>query len=220
MSHSVRTDVSRKVGTVTAMGSPVPLRERKRTQTRSRIVEAAVALFTERGFEATTADDIAAAAECSRSTLFRYFGTKEDILFGDVLTRIATLRDELATRHPCTDPWTVAKQVGMASLVDFFSEPSQLPRACIDLWFSHPTPLCRYLEITHQWEQLLAEFFAAERGTEPAVDLHSQLLASTMVGAVRAVMRAYSIPGADLHAAIDEAFGLLERGFGGRPAPA
>lgn len=219
MSHSVRTGPPGRTGTVTAMGRPVPLKERKRAQTRSRIVEAAVALFTERGFEATTADDIAAAADCSRSTLFRYFGTKEDILFGDVLIQLATLRDELATRHPCADPWTVAKQVGLVSLVDYLSEPSALPRACINLWFSHPTPLCRYLEITHQWEELLAEFFAAERGTEPAADLHSQLLASTMVGSVRAVLRAYSRPGTDLHAAIDEAFALLERGFGDRPAP-
>jgi hypothetical protein len=102
--------------------------------------------------------------------------------------------------------------VGIEEFVGFLSGESALPRACINLWFSHPTPLCRYLEISHLWEQVLAEFFAAERGVSPESDLTSQLYASIMVGTVRAVMRAYARPDTDLHAAIREAFALLESG--------
>lgn len=195
-----------------AVTTGLSLKERKRRQTEARIVDAAVALFSEHGFEETTADEIAEAADCSRSTLFRYFGTKEDILFGDVHARLAALRTALADRHPCDDPWTVAKVVGIEEFVGFLSGESALPRACINLWFSHPTPLCRYLEISHLWEQVLAEFFAAERGVSPESDLTSQLYASTMVGTVRAVMRAYARPDTDLQAAIREAFELLESG--------
>lgn len=57
------------------------LRERKRIQTRERLTEAAMALFLERGFEATTLDDIAAAADISRRTFFHYFASKEDVVF-------------------------------------------------------------------------------------------------------------------------------------------
>ncbi len=57
------------------------LRERKRQQTRERLTRAAMALFLERGFEATTLDDIAAAAEISRRSFFHYFASKEDVVF-------------------------------------------------------------------------------------------------------------------------------------------
>jgi AcrR family transcriptional regulator len=65
-----------------AASAGVPgLRERKRQQTRERLTRAAMALFLERGFEATTLDDIAAAADISRRSFFHYFASKEDVVF-------------------------------------------------------------------------------------------------------------------------------------------
>jgi AcrR family transcriptional regulator len=63
-------------------GAAAPgLRARKREQTRERLTRAAMALFLERGFEATTLDDIAAAADISRRSFFHYFASKEDVVF-------------------------------------------------------------------------------------------------------------------------------------------
>jgi AcrR family transcriptional regulator len=65
-----------------ATGAGVPgLRERRRQQTRERLTRAAMALFLDRGFEATTLDDIAAAADISRRSFFHYFASKEDVVF-------------------------------------------------------------------------------------------------------------------------------------------
>ncbi|KJC58002.1 transcriptional regulator [Bradyrhizobium sp. LTSPM299] len=64
-----------------AAAAPPGLRERKRQQTRERLTRAAMVLFLERGFEATTLDDIAAAADISRRSFFHYFASKEDVVF-------------------------------------------------------------------------------------------------------------------------------------------
>jgi len=58
-----------------------PLRERKQRRARDAIVEAALDLFAERGFDDVTVSDIAERAEVGRSTFFRYFGDKQEVVF-------------------------------------------------------------------------------------------------------------------------------------------
>ena len=63
--------------------SQLPLRERKKLAAMRRIQEAALTLFSERGFAAVTIEQVAEEAEVSASTVYRYFGTKEGIVFHD-----------------------------------------------------------------------------------------------------------------------------------------
>jgi AcrR family transcriptional regulator len=74
------------------MSEPTGLRARKKERTRDAIGGAAVSLFLERGFDGVSVNDIAAAAEVSKPTLFRYFPTKEDL----VLYRFADHQGEAA----------------------------------------------------------------------------------------------------------------------------
>ncbi|MDT0405013.1 TetR/AcrR family transcriptional regulator [Streptomyces edwardsiae] len=79
------------------MNEPTGLRARKRERTRDAIGAAAVSLFLEHGFDRVSVNDVAAAAEVSKPTLFRYFPTKEDL----VLHRFADHQGEAArvVRH-------------------------------------------------------------------------------------------------------------------------
>jgi AcrR family transcriptional regulator len=61
----------------------LPLRERKQRRTRETIIEAAMTLFAEQGFERVTVTAIAERAEVGRSTFFRYFADKQEVIFGD-----------------------------------------------------------------------------------------------------------------------------------------
>ncbi|WP_181784346.1 TetR family transcriptional regulator, partial [Pseudonocardia pini] len=69
------------------------------------LAEVAQALFVEHGFEATSVDDIAAAAGVSRRTFFRYFSTKSDVLWVESPTELGTFRRLLAEAPP-DEPWT------------------------------------------------------------------------------------------------------------------
>ena len=76
---------------------------------RSDIVDAAFRLFAERGYDATSVDDIAAAAGVSRSTFFRSYGSKEAVIFPDHDALVARVEDRLRSSH---------EDSGLAAVVD------------------------------------------------------------------------------------------------------
>jgi AcrR family transcriptional regulator len=76
------------------------LRERKKQRTREHIVEAAMRLFAERGYHATTIADIAAAADVAPRTFFAYFPSKEAVVFHNVDRDLDSLASALRDRVP------------------------------------------------------------------------------------------------------------------------
>ncbi len=81
---------------------PQGLRERKKRATRDAIAAAARRLFAERGFDAVTVAEIAAAADVSEKTVFNHFATKEDLVFAGGEARLAQLLTAIAQRPPGT----------------------------------------------------------------------------------------------------------------------
>jgi AcrR family transcriptional regulator len=79
---------------------PEGLRERKKQRTRDRIVEAAMSLFAERGYHATTISDIAADADVAPRTFFSYFPSKEAVVFHDLDRDLDALAGALRDRLP------------------------------------------------------------------------------------------------------------------------
>src|SRR5271156_1782915 len=92
------------------------LRERKRQQTRERLTRVAMALFLERGFERTTLDDIAAAADISRRSFFHYFASKEDVVFAWQEGITAALIAAVAAR-PAGESMLAAAENAISALI-------------------------------------------------------------------------------------------------------
>jgi AcrR family transcriptional regulator len=80
------------------------LRERKKQQTRQALIDAAGRLFDEQGFEATTVEQIAAAAEVSPRTFFSYFRHKADVLYENSVKRVDAGVRVLGSRAPGERP--------------------------------------------------------------------------------------------------------------------
>jgi AcrR family transcriptional regulator len=76
------------------------LRERKKVRTRRALIEAALRLFDEKGYEETTLAEIAAEADISTRTFFSYFDSKEDVIFFDCAARLQRAQRLLAERRP------------------------------------------------------------------------------------------------------------------------
>ncbi|MFZ0376640.1 MAG: TetR family transcriptional regulator [Solirubrobacteraceae bacterium] len=82
------------------MPEVVPLRDRKRQRARDAIIDTALDLFAERGFAAVSVDDIVKRVEVGRTTFFRYFGDKQEVVFADE----SRLLDDLVEQLPMANP--------------------------------------------------------------------------------------------------------------------
>jgi len=198
------------------MKAPTSLRERKKIQARSEIFSAAIRLFRAQGYDETTVEQIVTEANYSKATFFRYFASKEDVLFGDADARLVELREALASLHGTEKPWHAIRDAIIEQVTKMFATTDADTRTtCMTLWFSIPA-YNRRLAVNMAWEEAIAEFLAAERGLDVATDIHSQAIAAMLVGTVRAAMRAEFAGDIRLEKALREAFAVLEAGLAPR----
>jgi AcrR family transcriptional regulator len=157
---------------------PAPTRrERKKLETRQALEQAALRLFAERGYEQTTVEDIAEAADVAVRTFFRYFSSKQDVLFGDVVKdRVSRLRVELTARPRDETPITSITTV--MDLLDVAGEDEEEQiLARMDLMRHQPSMRPRYLDLINSMRLVVVEFVADRTGMDPRHDMYPHLLA-------------------------------------------
>jgi AcrR family transcriptional regulator len=160
---------------------PPGLRERKRQQTRERLTRVAMALFLERGFEATTLDDIAAAADISRRSFFHYFASKEDVVFAWHEESTAALIAAVAAR-PSDESMLAAAENAISAMVRQL-EPGEAI-AMGRLKRDNPALQARDQIKYEKLERALAEALAKRAGHKTE-KLQARLVAMIATGAMR-----------------------------------
>jgi AcrR family transcriptional regulator len=168
--------------------APLPpgLRERKKQQTRGRIVQVARALFAEKGYDATTVAAIASGADISVPTLFTYFPTKEEIYFSDYAVAQAEV-----------EGWLAARPGGQTALESLLEWGARRRPAMVDSDPGWQATFSRILDAHpalqgSEWVRLMRtrHALAAEIGRDldlPPENLLPQLLAATAVVAITTV---------------------------------
>jgi AcrR family transcriptional regulator len=151
-------------------------RERKKQETRAALESAALRLFAERGYEHTTVEDIADAADVAVRTFFRYFSSKRHVLFGDVAhTIVGRLQAALADRPPGEAPVeAVRAAMDSIDIADYDQHRQIMVR--MQLVQQLPELLPAYQMVFHELHETIAEFVASRTG-EPTNALYPQLLA-------------------------------------------
>jgi AcrR family transcriptional regulator len=190
------------------------LRERKKARTRAAIREHALRLFRAQGYAATTVEQIAAAAEVSPSTFFRYFPTKEDVVLRDDFDE--RMLEAFERQPPSVSP-VAALRAGIREAIATLTPAEWAEfREMTMLGMAIPEVRARMLdELTRSMNQA-AEALARRVGRSPE-DLAVRVSAGAIFGVILAVMgpEAYSEGHIDdaLFDRIDQALAMLESGL-------
>jgi|SRR3954469_1325063 len=168
---------------------PLGLRERNRARTYAEIADAALDLFERQGYDATTVDQIASAAAVSPATFFRYFATKEDVLFADQEASAATLVERVTARNDRSTMSVRALAEPVISFAEAMLGP-EMPnsRRMTTLVMSTPSLAGRSLRMRLRWERDVANILAAESGL-PAPQLEHTVVASIAVSCLASGLR-------------------------------
>ena len=196
------------------MNEPETLLARRRRLVRTDLARIAISLFAERGFEAVTVDDIAAAAGISARTFFRYFATKDEVVLDyDRLLR-ARLLDALDRRPPAEGPVTALRNAYLSTShvpVDDRARIVQIGHILL------AAPALRELAqaVRAAGDEPLVERVAARMGLDPRHDVAPRTVVAAMAAVASREWQAWVDDGGDGDPAerIANALALVERGL-------
>jgi AcrR family transcriptional regulator len=199
---------------VTVFTEQQGLRERKKARTRASLREHALRLFREHGYQATTIEQIAAAAEVSPSTFFRYYPTKEDVVLQDEIDgRVFEAFERQPRDMSPIAAIRASMRAGFASLT-----PAELDELALTSKLTHEVPEIRAksLEEFNRTIRKMAEALAKRTG-RAADDIAVRTLAGAIFGVVMTVTmygETGEIPiGPDMFERIDAGLAVLEAGL-------
>ncbi|MGW6926743.1 TetR family transcriptional regulator [Streptomyces sp. NPDC054950] len=185
---------------------------------RDALVAAAFRLFLERGYEQTTVDDIVALAGVGRRSFFRYFPSKEDVVFPDHERCLADMTAFLAASGKEHEPVRRVCDAARLVLLMYAENPSfSVQRYRL----TKQVPGLRAYELSVVWryERALAEYLRGRFTGRPDGNLHADVIAAAVVAAHNNALRSWlrSAGQGDASTTVDHALGYVQSAFGAPP---
>lgn len=206
--------------TETSPGPGQNRRERKKQETRAALESAALRLFAEQGYERTTVEEIAEAADVAVRTFFRYFQSKQDALFGDVAHDISGRLRAHLSEQSADRPLVAAVAEAMREMGEGPDQEEQI-LVRMRLMEQLPELAGMYHMLFQRLHDEIAEYVAGRLKSSPT-DLYPQILAAAAAGAIKAALVVFQASGGtrSLAALRDEAYAALTAGVGEPATPA
>lgn len=200
--------------------SDVGLRARKKERTRQDLLAVALRLFVEHGFDATTVEQIAAVAGVSPRTFFRYYPTKEDVLFGEhddeVDRRGEALMAALRDRSDGRSDAQALREV-LVALVSGYEDERETLLLRKQVIAATPALRARARQRRERWEDGVVEALLRHRpdGRQPDVALHARVTVAVTAAALHAAIEVWldTKGRGDLAALVRQAFDHLAAGL-------
>ena len=170
------------------------LRERKKQRTRDALVRAALTLFTSKGYEHTTVDEIAEAVEVSQRTFFRYFAGKEDAAFAVQRIAEAHFIQAVRERPPHEAPLEALRQAvlqGWHTINEAVESvvPAELQMRMYYVIESTPVLLAAHMRRSAETEETVARLIAEREGVDVDRDLRPRVVVALFSGLMRLAER-------------------------------
>jgi AcrR family transcriptional regulator len=193
---------------------PVGLRARKKQRTRDALLSVALELFTTKGYEHTTVDEITDAVEVSQRTFFRYFAGKEEVVFTVARMVEARFVEALRVRPAAEGPFEAMRQA-VASAWQGVSEaietviPVELHMRTYQLIESTPALLAVHLRRAAELDEEVARLIADREGLDVDLDPRPRVAVAAFTGVLRVTDRLW----AQRQDASVEALGALSEAY-------
>jgi len=189
----------------------IGLRERKKLKTRAAIQKEAMRLFLDKGFDETTIEEIADAAEISPSTFFNYFPSKEAVVFQDDLDPL--ILEAFNAQPPEVNP-IAALRIAMHQVFgklpdDVLALTNERMKLVISTPALRAAPLNEFAQLIDQ----IADLIAHREGRDPK-DFAVRNLSGALLGVlISSYFNAAESPGVDLFEVIEQSMRHLEAGL-------
>jgi AcrR family transcriptional regulator len=171
-------------------------------------------MFDERGFDEVTVDDIVSAADVSHRTFYRYFPSKEDVLFGDATEKLEAFRGAIVGRPDGEPVFDALRRAALEQAITYEEEYGTDLRR-LRIVRQTPSLTHRLAERQVAWEVALTPIVAEALELDHETDPRPRLVAIGTIGAMRAATDRWVALGGDpsLRELVDESFELLATGF-------